>query len=265
MGWLFVLPALFGVWKYRYWAYWKPILWILLVLQLTSLLFSASGNYPNLNGDGLITGWLRWTSQDGPEVLFGLLGIAAAIGICVWLLVKAHKATRAPNPGPDAGRKTAAGQKVLESVGVIALALALAFAVGGVNSLWPQVIAPERYASPVSPSAAPSTIEAQLQEAARAIQPQLPLTVDGATTMTAVDAEGGTLVYRYQLSVDGAPQELSAFFNRTNLPSACADPDLSAAMKSGASFAYAYTMQSGRQQVLTLNTSACAAGKAIEG
>jgi hypothetical protein len=262
MGWLFVLPALFGIWKYRYWAYWKPVLWILGVLQLTALLFSASGDYPDIRGDGLVTAWLRWSSQGGAEVLYAAIGFIGAVALCLWLLRGVHQATLPPNPGPIASKKTPTTQKALETFGLIAGTLALSFAVGAVNNIWPQLIAPELYEDNAEASPRRPTIEQEIEAAARVVRLDLPKRLDDATTMTGVDAEGRTLVYHYSVSVELGERELRDFFNQTLLPPACAEPDMTAAMRDGASFAYSYTTSSGRQQRLTLDTASCAAGRA---
>ncbi len=42
MGWLFLAPALFGIWKYRYFAYWRWVLWVGLTLYVFAALFGRA-------------------------------------------------------------------------------------------------------------------------------------------------------------------------------------------------------------------------------
>lgn len=72
--WLLVyIPAIAGIWRYRFWGFWKWVVAMFLWQSVADFLFAASGTLDQPQGDGLITGMVRRATNDGAEV--GLLGV----------------------------------------------------------------------------------------------------------------------------------------------------------------------------------------------
>ncbi len=238
MGWLFLAPALFANWRYRYFAYWKPVLAIGGVLFLSGALFSANGTLDNPSGDGIVTGLVRQATGDGPQVLFAVLGIIAGIVVSLIFLKQAHAATLPPHPGRAASKGADVPRKIAETLGLIVAVFVANIALTVlVAAVW-AVINPKPYVPVV---ASGPTLESEVRATAAQITDGGPQQIDEITRLDRASANSKTLTYHYTLDTDAPQAEVEQLMAEAVTPKACADPDLRSAMQAGALFRYAYT------------------------
>jgi len=233
----FAIAGVAGVVWYRYWAFWRPVVVALLIAQIGTLLFWASGTRDNPGGDGLVTAYLRNLSNDGPEVLWGALGAWGAIVASLVLLWRAQLATRPPHPGKAAGAGIGVGRKVFESMGVViglgVLTLINGAALEGIG--W-------------SVHAAMLDPEEELAQSVAAERQSLPRRLDQVTILTDIRADGMTVTYEHTLSVETDQPSLEAFFPNIR-QRVCSDPEMVELIRQGVSYRYAYTTPSGVRAV----------------
>jgi uncharacterized membrane protein len=255
MGWLFMGPALFGVWRYRYFAYWQWVLWAGAVLIAAGFLFSAGGTVSDPTGDGLITLMVRRASNDGPEVLWLLLGFAAAIAVCFPLLQRAHLATKLPHPGRDAAKSAGIPRKIAESVGLFVAVFAINSLMGAV--LYTLTSSPARAVAAIPQTEAPS-LESQLDEVVQTINGQADQRLDDITVWTGARREGLTVVYEYTLDTDADRDRVRSLMSRQVTPMACVDAGLRADMSRGVVYRYEYRTQRDEAVSFDVTEGVCA-------
>jgi len=239
MGWLFMAPALYGIWRYRYWAYWRPVLIILGVLELGVLLFWASGTYGNSVGDGVITAIVRNATHDGPETLWVALGVLGTIGVCLWLLRGVNRATLPPHPGREAADRADIPRKIVESIAIFAGVFALSFVVGGLSQAILYLM-PNNTVRLSTPAVTSMSKEEQLRQAAALASADLPKRIDSVTTLTSMTTEGLIWTYHYDIEVAPSAAQLAELMSGTIRPQVCANPDMLAVMRMGATYRYSY-------------------------
>jgi hypothetical protein len=245
MGWLFMGPALFGIWRYRYFAYWKWVLWTGAVLYLAGFLFWSNGTLADPSGDGLITGIVRRASGDGPEVLWVLLGLLAAVAVCFPLLHRAHLATKPPNPGREAAKRANNPRKIAETMGLIVAVLAANFIMGAVLYV---VRATSPSVSAAVPLQQEPTVESQLADMARQVNGQVPQSLNDTVTLVGARVEGRTFVYQYTLNTDAQADVVRSVMSSEVIPLVCADANMTNDMGLGVTYRYEY--QTARDQAV---------------
>lgn len=256
MGWLFLAPALFGIWRYRYFAYWRYVAYVGLTLWLTAFLFSAGGTLSDPTGDGVITGAVRTATDDGPEVLLCLLGFLPAIALCFFFLSKLHKTTLPPFPGRTAAKRADTLRKAGESVALVGGIWVLNVVMAALIALF-QVTASPSAAGPVPGLASP--LAAQVSAAARSINAGTPKQIDELTMLDSVTSDGTSLVYNYTLTTNLSGAEIEERMSPIVHRGACVDPDMRATMREGASFRYSYTGTGGGMADIDVTDDSCAA------
>lgn len=263
MGWLFLGPALFGIWRYRYVAYWQQVAYVGLILWLTAFLFSAGGTLGDPSGDGLVTGAVRLATADGPEVLWCLLPFVPAIGLCIFFLNRLHKTTLAPYPGRTASSRADTARKAGETFGLIfgvwvsnvvmTVLLAVCFA-----AIVPAV-APDSEASAGAVMEPSSSLDERVAEAAREVNAGTPKQIDAATVLASVTADGPVLVYNYTVETDLTSAVIEERMTPVVSGGSCSDADMRASMREGVTFRYSYTASGGSKARIDVTDQSCRA------
>ena len=232
--WLLVfIPALAGIWRYRFWAYWK---WVLVMFgwqTLADFLFAASGTLEQPQGDGLITALVRRATSDGAEVALLGLGfwIVFLLGVG-FIIFRLRAAAKNPPPHAQDASRVPLVRRIGETGGFTAALAALMFG--------PAVLALSQRPAAASPH--PTSLEEEVAAAAAELNRGTPQQIDPSTRLVTVRAQGRTLIYDYELSERGTADQMRAFFERNSLGKVCADPVMRAEMRRGVTFRYSYSL-----------------------
>lgn len=190
--WLLVfVPACFGIFKYRFWNYWKWVVFLFLWQQAGSLLFQGNGTKEDPSGDGLITRIIREQFDDAGVGLFSIGFLIVFYGVTFLFLGKMYRAAKQRGAQSFESQNASPLRKWLELLGLAAV-------VGGLL-YWSfeQNLAASKATERSQPT--DSEIEAQLRTASQSVNQSLPKDVGGGVVLTATHVQGRVFTYEYSL------------------------------------------------------------------
>lgn len=232
--WLLVyIPAIAGIWRYRFWGFWKWVVAMFLWQSVADFLFAAGGTLDQPQGDGLITGMVRRASNDGVEV--ALLGvgfwIVFLIGV-VLIVSQMRKAARQPPAHAEVASNVPVLRRIAETGGLtLAIAALMFVSLSAMMSAKPLAATQDAY-----------TLEQEVADAAVEIRRTVPQQIDPSTKLVGVRSSGRVLIYDYELSERGTPEQMRDFFAKNSLARVCADAVMRPEMRRGVTFRYSYML-----------------------
>lgn len=264
-----IAAAIYGVFKCRFWSYWKWVVAAMGWAVVTGLLVPAYGTAQDPRGSGFLTRWVVSITNDGPGVAaYGLIAIITTYAVMIYLLSRAWRVAKEHKANLEAGEireeePVSAQRKGLETIGVI----------GGVAMWWIignailQTGGPvqEAQAEPPVPvveqqASQPDQVALNLKAAAVEINEKPPLVIDETTKMVRATAEGRTLTYHYVVNVRKRSNEaFIAYAKAKTIPSVCKNAAMRRDMdESGITWRYAYKFPDQDEEVsMDVDSAAC--------
>lgn len=251
--------ALFGIFKYRTWDYWKWIALAFLWSWLVTILFSGGGTLANPVGDGLIMMFVRQQTNEGPQIaLFAIGVLVGGYGGLLALLGRALFVGRKAQQASAQQSSTGIPQKLFEA-GLLSGAL-IGFQIYSAqqpldfSSLLDDR---PRQASSVKSGGdeqslptfkrngfivveeSPAILE--LQKAASELNRTLPRRLDDITTLESVTVNGREVTYQHSVSSIANRNAAEDYLNKNIPKEICGDRVMRESIRDhGVVYKYAY-------------------------
>lgn len=91
MGLLVYIPAVLGILRYRFWAYWRWVVALFIWQAAVPFLFDGYGSLERPEGDGVVTQALRRITNDAPLMaLEGFVVVVVFWGVAIYLVRKLY-------------------------------------------------------------------------------------------------------------------------------------------------------------------------------
>lgn len=238
MGLLVYIPAVLGILRYRFWAYWRWVVALFIWLTAIPFLFDGHGSLERPEGDGVVTQMLRRITNDGPLMaLEGFLVMVVFWGVAIYLVRKLYAEVAAASP--SAIRPVTNLRKGMEL-----LPVTVAFGL----SIYSTMLALDGLGGgrPALASGADMDVEAAIDQEVALTNASAPLKLDDITTLTRAMRDGRTMIVDHKISSPTVPRAaLESYLQESKLAEVCAMEDARRLLLGGGSIRYRYVLPTG--------------------
>jgi hypothetical protein len=247
--WLLVfVPAVLGVLKYRYMAYWRWVAAMWLWQAAAIYLFASHGSLTQPERDGLISRVIRQATDDGPLFgMYGLVFLAVFYGGVAYFVRRLYVGAKPSNHGAIA--HASGGRKAVELTALTMVTGALLYS----------NVALTLGADDDAPPA--TSVEARIDREVAMVASLIPAQVDDITILTGARRDQQMLTFDYEITTRAFTREAASAYLATEKPAeACAHANTRSIVQDGGVVQYRYKLPAGGDPVvLTLTAAHCAA------
>ncbi|WP_312160501.1 hypothetical protein [Phenylobacterium sp.] len=247
--WLLVfVPALLGILRYRYAAYWRWVVAMWLWQAAAAYLFASYGSLAQPERDGLISRAIRQATDDGPLfALYGIVFLVAFYGGVAYFIRRLYVEAKSFNHEgiAHASRR----RKATELTALTLVTGALLYS----------NFASLRAANVDAPSDA--SVEARIDDEIAMVASMVPARLDDITILTGARREQKTLVLDYEVTTPALTRDTTTAYLINEKPAeACANTNIRNIVQNGGVIRYRYKLAAGGDPAaFELTAAHCAA------
>ncbi len=240
MGLLVYIPAVLGILRYRFWAYWRWVVALFIWQAAVPFLFDGYGSLERPEGDGVVTQALRRITNDAPLMaLEGFVVVVVFWGVAIYLVRKLYVEVAAAKVIAPAIKPVTNLRKGMEL-----LPVTLAFGL----SIYSTMLALDGLdgGQPALASGADMDVEAAIDQEVALTNASAPLKLDDITTLVRAMRDGRTMIVDHKISSPTVPRAaLENYLQESKLAEVCAMEDARRLLLGGGSIRYRYSLPTG--------------------